>query len=326
VVASVPAGFAPMLEGMRCEGDLSYDVKATLDTSHMDSLKFDLGSALQSVRITSMGKFVRFDIFDAPFEHHARQQDGTLYTFDTGPGSPRWAPLTAITPDFIKVLTTTEDGGFFGHKGFCLDCIKSAMVDNLKRGRFARGASTITQQLVKNLFFVEREKTISRKVQEAVVTWQIERSLTKQQILELYLNIMELGPHIYGIKSAAQHYFARSPADLTLLQTIWLGSIVPNPRAFYHQFRDGKLSESWQTYLCWIADTMLKREKVLPEERARLGACHLEFGGGADGSEPPPPEMGLGHDGAPELEPDDADEARDPDRRPAPSVPADQQP
>ena len=110
-VDSVPVGFAPMLEGLRCEGDLSYDVKASLDTAHMDSLKFELGAALQTVRITSMGKYVRFDIFDAPFEHHARQKDGTLYTFETGPGTELWAPLESITPYFVKVLTTTEDGG-----------------------------------------------------------------------------------------------------------------------------------------------------------------------------------------------------------------------
>jgi hypothetical protein len=324
VVDSVPQGFAPMLEGMRCDGELSYAIDLVLDTARMDSMKLDFEPALQTVKITNTGKYIRFDIFDAPFEHHARQKDGTLYTFDTGPGTDRWAPYGTISQNFVKVLTTTEDGGFFGHRGFSLDSIKSAMVENLKRGRFVRGASTITQQLVKNLFFVEREKTISRKVQEAVITWQIERSLTKQQMLELYLNIIELGPKLYGIKAAAQHYFNRSPADLTLLQAIWLGSIVPNPRAFYHQFRDGHISESWQTYLCWIADIMLKREKITEDERKRLGACNVVFGGGPDGSETPPPDMGLGHEGDPAL----LDGAEPPphDGRTAPSVPPDEQP
>ncbi len=324
VVESVPQGFAPMLDGMRCEGELSFAIDGSLDTANMTSLKFDFDAALQTVKITNTGKYIRFDIFDAPFEHHARQKDATLYTFDTGPGTDRWATYGAISPHFVKVLTTTEDGGFFGHRGFCLDCIKSAMVENLKRGRFVRGASTITQQLVKNLFFVEREKTISRKVQEAVITWQIERSLSKQQMLELYLNIIELGPKIYGIKAAAQHYFNRAPVDLTLLQAIWLGSIVPNPRAFYHQFRDGKVSENWQTYLCWIGDIMLKREKITEDERMRLGACNVVFGGGPDGSEAPPPDMGLGHEGDPALL--EGGEPVPKDGRTAPSVPVDEQP
>jgi membrane peptidoglycan carboxypeptidase len=177
---------------------------------------------------------------------------------------------------------------------------------------------------VKNLFFVEREKTISRKVQEAVITWQIERSLSKQQLLELYLNIIELGPKIYGIKAAAQHYFNRGPIDLTLLQAIWLGSIVPNPRAFYHQFRDGKVSDTWRTYLCWIGSVMVTREKVTAEEFTRLGGCNVVFGGGPDGSENPPPDMGLGHEGDPSLLEGDA--LHDKDGRAAPGVPVDEQP
>ncbi len=297
VVDSLPRGFAPMLEGMTCEGQMSAEAKLALDTGNMNSLKLEWEPALANVRVTSMGKYIRFDIFDAAFEHHARQKDGTLYTFVTGPGADLWAPLESISPNFVKVLTTTEDGGFFGHHGFSWESFKNAAIENLKRGRFVRGASTITQQLVKNLFFVEREKTISRKVQEAVVTWQIERSLSKQQLLALYLNIIELGPKIYGIKAAAQHYFNRAPGELTLLQTIWLGDIVPNPRAFYHQYRDGKVSDSTKTTLCWIADVMVKRGKIAEEERRMLGDC-----GGVFAPEAAPvPDRGLGHEGDPEI-------------------------
>ncbi len=297
VVDSAPRGFAPMLEGMTCEGQLSAEAKLALDTANMNSLKLEWEPALGNVRVTSMGKYIRFDIFDAPFEHHARQKDGSLYTFVTGPGADLWAPLEGISPNFIKVLTTTEDGGFFGHKGFSWESFKNAAIENLKRGRFVRGASTITQQLVKNLFFVEREKTISRKVQEAVVTWQIERSLSKQQMLALYLNIIELGPKIYGIKAASQHYFNRAPSELSLLQTIWLGDIVPNPRAFYHQYRDGKVSDGTKTTLCWIADVMVKRGKIAEEERRLLGDC-----GGVFAAEiAPPPDRGLGHEGDPDV-------------------------
>lgn len=322
-VDSVPVGFATMLEGMRCHGQMSFEVKGALDTANMNSLQFDFDAALAEVEITSTGKYIRFDIFGAPFEHHARQKDGSLFTFVTGPGSDRWVPLQGVSPNIIKVLTTTEDGGFFGHKGFSLDSIRSAMVENLKRGRFVRGASTITQQLVKNLFFVEREKTIARKVQEAVITWQIERSLSKQDMMGLYLNIIEFGPRLYGIKAATQHYFNRPPAELTLLQSLWLGSIIPNPRGFYHQFSKGTVGDSWKTYLCWIAATMLTREKITADEFRRLGGCTVVFGGGLDGSEEPPL-TGLGHEGDPALGEPLADPTRA--ERPAPSVGPDDQP
>jgi hypothetical protein len=324
VVAAVPRGFAPLLDGLLCSGPLSFSFRGALDTADMNTLRLDWEPALGEVAIASMGKYIRFDVFEGPFEHHARQKDGSLHTFVTGPGSDAWTPIDGVGDPFTKVLFTTEDGGFYGHKGFCWTCIKDAVVENLKRGRFARGASTITQQLVKNLFFVEREKTIARKVQEAVTTWQIERTLDKRQMLALYLNIIELGPRIYGIKAASQHYFNRSPAELTLLQALWLASIVPNPRAFYHQFRDGKVSDSWKSYLCWIADVMLQREKITQDERDRLGDCTVVFGGAPDGSEPPVPQDGLGHEGDPDL----GDPLAAPPKRPppAPSVGPDEQP
>ncbi len=332
VVESVPPGFADTLAGMRCEGRLSYEVRGSLDTADMNSLEFDFRPLLGEVKISSLGDKVDFGKFAAPFVHEAvryrrHPQPGEAkfdtIRFETGPGSDNWVPFEQVSPNFIKVITTTEDGGFFGHKGFLVDAIKSAAIANLKKGRFVRGASTITQQLVKNLFFVEREKTISRKIQEAVITWQIERTLTKQQMMELYLNIIELGPgEIYGIGAASWHYFNRAPIELTLLQTLWLGSIIPSPPGYYGEFMAGKASDSHRTMLCWVADVMIKREKITAEERARLGDCSVVFGGAPDGSEVPV-DAGLGHEGDPTL----GTEAPPVDpRQRAPSVDPSQQP
>ena len=337
VVDAVPRGFADTLAGMRCEGRLSYEVKGSLDTADMNSLEFDFRPMLNEVKILTLGDQVDFSKFSAPFTHTAvryirhpkpGEPKYTTHQFQTGPGSENWVPLDQVSPHFIKVITTTEDGGFFGHRGFLLDAIKSAMVANLKKGRFVRGASTITQQLVKNLFFSLREKTISRKVQEAVITWQIERTLSKQQLMELYLNIIELGPGpIYGIGAASWHYFERAPADLTLLQCLWLGSIIPSPPGYYGEFLNGKASDSHRAMLAWVADVMLKREKITAEERARLGDCAVVFGGAADGSEEPA-EEGLGHEGEEEVDPElqGLPPPQNGKGRPAPSVAPEQQP
>jgi hypothetical protein len=297
VVDSLVGPLAPLLAGSRCQGDLSLRLQLDLDTAKLEALRLEFEPLLRGVTMTSMGEAIDFDVLRGPFEHHARQRDGSLFTFVTGPGTARWVPLAAIAEHMVQVVTTTEDGSFFWHKGFSLNQIRDAMVTNLQKGRFVRGASTISQQVVKNLFFVEREKTIARKLQEAVVTWQLEQRFSKQEILELYFNIIEFGPLIYGLQAAAAHYFNRPPAELTLLQSIWLGSIIPNPRGFYHHFSKGGVSEAWQKTLCWIADVMLKREKITAEQRQRLGSCAVVFGGGPDGSEPPP-ELGLGHEGA----------------------------
>jgi len=293
--------FAPMLSGMRCSGTLSFRVELNLDTADMGSLKFEFDPMLRNIKILSLGRYINFDVLHMPFEHHARQADETLYTFITGPGSERWVDLPDIAENLTKVVNTTEDGTFWVHNGFSLNQICRAMVANLKRGRFVRGASTISQQAVKNLFFVEREKTLSRKVQEAVITWEMERTLEKEQILGLYFNIIEFGPRIYGIRAAANHYFNRQPKDLTLLQTLWLGSIIPGPRRWYHHFTEGKVSEGRQRHLCWLGGAMLKREKITQAERNRLANCKVVFGGGNDGSEAPAlvdPVGGLGHEGA----------------------------
>lgn len=337
VVDAVPRGFADTLAGMRCEGRLSYEIKGSLDTADMNSLEFDFRPMLNEVKILTLGEQVDFSKFSAPFTHTAvryirhpkpGEPKYTTHQFQTGPGSENWVPLDQVNPNFIKVITTTEDGGFFGHRGFLIDAIKSAMVANLRKGRFVRGASTITQQLVKNLFFSLREKTISRKVQEAVITWQIERTLSKQQLMELYLNIIELGPGpIYGIGAASWHYFERAPADLTLLQCLWLGSIIPSPPGYYGEFLNGKASDSHRAMLAWVADVMLKREKITAEERGRLGDCTVVFGGAADGSEEPA-EEGLGHEGEEEVDPElqGLPPAQDGKGRPAPSLSPEQQP
>ncbi|GEM_PF-3547546 len=302
-VDSIVPRFAPVLKRMRCSGTMAFRVGFSLNTANMRSLKFEFEPTLRKLKIDSLGRYIDFAVLEGPFEHHARQPDSTLYTFVTGPGAERWVPIEEISEHLVKVVTTTEDGLFFYHKGFSLKQIRGAMVANLRKGRFVRGASTISQQMVKNLFFVEREKTISRKVQEAVVTWEMEHRLTKQQILELYFNIIEFGPRIYGIKAAANHYFNRAPSQLTLLQAIWLGSIIPGPRKFYHQFVRGSSGDTWREYLCWIGRIMHKREKITTEQLNRLGGCNVIFGGAPDGSEEPDEaaDFGLGHDGDPTI-------------------------
>lgn len=298
-VDSLVRRFAPNLDGMVCSGTMEFRFSFSLDTAEMRSLKFEFEPVLNQLKIDSLGKYIDFEVLAGPFEHNARQPDGTLYSFVTGPGSERWVPLEEMSENLIKVVTTTEDGLFFGHNGFSIRQIRGAMVANLRKGRFVRGASTISQQTAKNLFFVEREKTISRKVQEAIVTWDMEHRLTKEQIIELYFNIIEFGPRIYGVKAAANHFFRRAPNQLTLLQSIWLGSIVPGPRRFYHQFVRGSSGETWRNYMCWIGRTMHKREKITADQVARLSDCNVVFGGGDDGSEEPDPagEFGLGYEG-----------------------------
>ncbi len=144
---------------------------------------------------------------------------------------PHWVLFDDLNPWLVQLITTTEDGSFFTHAGFSPLQIKAALEKNVTRQSFTRGASTISMQLIKNLFF-GRTKTISRKAQEVIYTWLMESivQIPKQRIMELYFNIIEFGPEIYGIEEAAKYYFGKRSQDLSLKECAFLMAIIPNPR------------------------------------------------------------------------------------------------
>ncbi len=157
-----------------------------------------------------------------------------------------------------------EDGGFYRHGGFDYIAIEKSIKDNVKAGRFVRGASTISMQLAKNLY-LGKEKTLSRKFEEAILTTLLEQRFEKRQMMELYLNVIEFGPGIYGIGPAARHYFDTSPADLTLGQALYLASILPAPDR-QHFDRLGAVTPGWMKYLRKLMVIARKISRVNDEE------------------------------------------------------------
>jgi monofunctional glycosyltransferase len=147
-----------------------------------------------------------------------------------------------ISPYMKNLVLVSEDASFYGHNGFDWDELKNSVELDMSRGRAARGGSTITQQLAKNVFLTN-EKTIVRKLREALLTVQIETLLTKNKIFEKYLNVIELGPHIYGIGPAAHYYFNKSAADLNLLEAAYLTFLIPNPKDYSRSFKKSQLTK-----------------------------------------------------------------------------------
>ena len=143
-----------------------------------------------------------------------------------------WAPYAAISPAVKRAVLVAEDIGFFSHRGFALDEIHSALEEALRDREIPRGASTLTQQLAKNLWLSPSRSPL-RKAREAVLTWQLERALTKRRILELYLNVAELGPGIYGVGAASRHYFAKDAAVLDDHEAAQLAAALPSPAAWH---------------------------------------------------------------------------------------------
>jgi len=142
-----------------------------------------------------------------------------------------WVSLEGISRYLQQAVLIAEDDKFYHHAGFDLDSLKESIRENFHRGRVVSGGSTITQQLAKNLYLTPK-KSLFRKAREALITLRLERCLSKERILEIYLNVIEFGPGVYGIRAAARHYFQKSPSRLTVEESIRLVSVLPNPRRY----------------------------------------------------------------------------------------------
>ncbi len=141
----------------------------------------------------------------------------------------QWVSLKDVSPAVINAIVVAEDGRFWSHGGFDWFEFKESVLKNISQGRAARGASTITQQLIKNLY-LSPSKNPLRKFREWVLTWWMERTLSKSRILELYVNVIELGNGLYGVQAASWEYFGKSVSDLTREEAALLAAIIPNPR------------------------------------------------------------------------------------------------
>lgn len=141
----------------------------------------------------------------------------------------RWVPYSRISPYVLEAVVIAEDEKFWDHEGFDLEGIQRALEKDLKSGEFRSGGSTISQQLAKNLF-LKPTKSPVRKLREAIITWRLERALTKRRILEIYLNVAEWGEGIFGIEAASRHHFGKSAAELTPMEAARLAAVLPNPR------------------------------------------------------------------------------------------------
>lgn len=173
----------------------------------------------------------------------------------TGPTSGNWVSIKNISNNVIMAVIASEDASFFSHSGVDYHELKEAVKKDWEEKRWARGGSTITQQVVKNAF-LGRQKTLWRKLKEFFWAQQIEKVLTKSEILAFYLNMVEWGPDIYGIKDASKHYFQVAPADLTAKQGAFLAVLLPSPKKYHAYYRTKNLTKWAQSRVDQILRVM----------------------------------------------------------------------
>jgi hypothetical protein len=268
---SFPEGLFSSVRDMKVSGKLAYSLNVDIDWNNLDSLIFDSRLERKDFKIQRMGN-ANLYVMNEPFLHEVYERDQPLRTIWTGPESPDFVPLNEVS-DYLKYcVLTSEDGGFFYHRGFNEEAWQHAIAEDIRKKRFARGGSTISMQLVKNVY-LNRNKTISRKLEEMLIVWMIEnlRTVPKERMFEVYLNIIEWGPGVYGIKPAAWFYFKKKPSQLTLNESIFLASIIPSPKRFKSNFDSaGNLKPHLDFFYKKVSEIMLRRNQISPNDTVNL--------------------------------------------------------
>lgn len=187
-----------------------------------------------------------------------------------------WTSLGEISMAAKGAVIVSEDWAFFQHKGYDPEQIKEAIRKDLHHGGFARGASTITQQVIKNVF-LERDKNLWRKLKEFILATRLEKSVSKHRILEVYFNIAEWGEGIFGIRSAAWHYFGKSPAELTAKEGAFLAMLLPSPKRYSQSFRKHELTPYATKTIQNILQNLVRAHYITAEERLVVKDMPLAF-------------------------------------------------
>ena len=221
------------------------------------------------------------------------------HRFVVGPKNPRWTPYRAIPAALKKAVVASEDANFYSHEGVDYEAIGEAIKTDWRKGKFVHGGSTITQQLAKNLFLT-REKTLIRKVKEFVLARRMDDALSKSRILELYLNVVELGPMVYGVGHAAHYYFGKHPSALTVRECAFLASMLPGPKIYNPYRKMGRVMQRSDRILRRMAAArMISREEydAALSEVPNLAGLERKV---EKTLEVPPPQSGSEEDSAPE--------------------------
>jgi hypothetical protein len=252
-----------LLPGTVLTGNIAADLQVEFDLPNREKPEARI-RLKNGCRIQDIPQQFKTSLLRKPFKRTVYDPERRPREEVTGPGSAEWRPLDTISRFLPLAVKTTEDPGFWAHRGFDIRAMENSIVDNVRSGRFSRGASTITMQLAKNLWLY-RQKTLSRKLQELVLTTYLEQSLTKEEILELYLNVVELGPNVYGIGEASMHYFGTVSSGLSLSQSVFIASVLPSPNeSFFGQ--DGRLRPGRLAFVRRIIQLMLERHLITKEE------------------------------------------------------------
>jgi hypothetical protein len=259
-INSLPKGLFTNFQGMEASGTFDYFLDFKYNINKPKDLVFESKLKKENLKITKYGT-ANLNKLNSEFTYRAIIKDVLQRPILVGNANPNFTALDQISPYLQKSVLTTEDPSFFSHRGFINEAFKQSIIKNIKTKKFSRGASTISMQLVKNVFLT-REKTLSRKLEEILLVYLLEnnRIASKERMLEVYFNVIEWGPNIYGIGEASRFYFDKNPVELELKECLFLARIIPSPKKFMYQFNDeGTLREFAVKQESFLTNIMTRR-------------------------------------------------------------------
>ena len=277
-----PAVLGPLLDvGVR--GSWDYRVTLDLDLAQPDSVRFEADVVPHQLVLDPARTRLRLLGLNEPFVAVVLLPRGARSVRELSVNNPHFRTLDTISPHLVHAVVTNEDGGFFRHRGFNTEAMKEAIAENLKAGAFRRGAGTITMQLARNLY-TGHARTLSRKGQEIVLAWMLEHltGVSKERLLEIYLNIIQWGPGIHGIDEAARFYFDCDAHDLTLDQSLFLSTVIPSPSRWRWRFdSNGTVHPYVRAQMHFIGRAMIAKGWLAPEALPPAESLRVELAGPA---------------------------------------------
>ncbi|MBU1239908.1 transglycosylase domain-containing protein, partial [Myxococcota bacterium] len=259
IFSVIPAALLPTINDMRLGGETGIHFVTHVPLN-------DLATLTAHMNFSGPGCFLNMASANVDIEKlkgtptvTLTDQHGKRVTKLLDPKDPNFIPFEKLPYYLVDAVTTSEDMRFFKHDGFDWPLLVRALGINLSSGRVVKGASTITQQLAKNLF-LSTTRSISRKLEESLITWQIERTLSKRRILEIYMNIIEMGPGLRGVNAGTELYFGKRATGISPLEAAHIASIIPAPSFYYQHFRGAPVKDDWS-----------KKIRILLNKTARYG-------------------------------------------------------
>jgi hypothetical protein len=281
-MAALPAALVPGTELARLEGH--FQASLALSGPIHRRRDWEVEAKLDLSELKHAARAGPLAWLREPFEYRPLTPEGRGRELHIGPNNPTYVPLAELPRPLVRAVLRSEDAAFWAHHGFDFDSLRNILL--APEDDKVRGGSTLTQQLAKNLF-LSREKTYARKVKEAFLTLGLEASVPKERLLEVYFNIIEWGPDLYGIGEAARHYFGKDARELGIRESAFLATIIPNPVRYHVYCSRGALSDIWTKHVNDLLALLYAGGDLTEAEYQEALTAPLLFVGHA-GTQPPP--------------------------------------